>query len=249
MKKFNWKKFFKRIGVKTSRRDYYPPDVVEQLSQKYGRHYNWTFEYRKFKKNPYQWIMWAFMGNDEDGMAPFSHVGGQYWGDRVFRWWFRNPVHNMTDYVLGCDSIHPTLVDAYNFVPTPNDENFQEWITGVKYPTSCKGYHLLWMRMKENSNYKHPLTIWPKGFRLPFFSSTHFSFGWKRDGHLGTRFRYEDESKIPSSYEPIKWYDKLWMIPFLTFMFLIFTLVHVIGMTMWLIFFILYPFIMIDQLF
>lgn len=62
--------------------------------------------------HPFKWLWWAIFMNDDDG----------YYGDDKWRagrpktfklavaWWFRNPFHNFTHYVIGFKGRHHTYV-------------------------------------------------------------------------------------------------------------------------------------------
>lgn len=48
-------------------------------------------------------LLWAFFGNDDDGMygdTSFNpnQIKSFWW---AIKWWVRNPMHNLTHYVLG----------------------------------------------------------------------------------------------------------------------------------------------------
>ncbi|MCL2656138.1 MAG: hypothetical protein FWD62_01750 [Betaproteobacteria bacterium] len=47
-------------------------------------------------------IVWGIFGNADDPQPPHEYMRG--WSDwiRHILWWFRNPIHNLTFYVIGC---------------------------------------------------------------------------------------------------------------------------------------------------
>ncbi len=52
------------------------------------------------------WTMWAFFGNDDDGIygeGPQAHFCPELPNtcSKFWRWWLRNPLHNFTFYVIG----------------------------------------------------------------------------------------------------------------------------------------------------
>lgn len=69
------------------------------------------------KLNP----VWAFFGNEDDGMVgPDSWDAPGFLGKkvqaatawRIFWWWMRNPMHNFTHYVIGVADREHTYVGA-----------------------------------------------------------------------------------------------------------------------------------------
>jgi hypothetical protein len=47
-------------------------------------------------------IAWALFGNADDGAAPADYLPGKPAWRRRLAWWCRNPLHNLTFYVIGC---------------------------------------------------------------------------------------------------------------------------------------------------
>jgi hypothetical protein len=112
--------------------------------------------------NPLAWLGWAFFGNEDDPL----------WGDAAFnpeqkdtlwwraKWWFRNPAHNLTFYVIGVAHREITRSGKY-----PNDvfnpEGGWNWaVTSYKWA------------------------------RLPFVSyagRVKFYAGWRERGNFGLK--------------------------------------------------------------
>lgn len=54
-------------------------------------------------------VLWAIFGNEDDPNPPGDYLPGESVTWRRVCWWFRNPLHNLTFYVLGCAD-KPTAV-------------------------------------------------------------------------------------------------------------------------------------------
>lgn len=106
-------------------------------------------------------ILWALFGNDDDG----------YYGDKDFnpeqiksfwwawKWWWRNPFHNLTHYILGFKG-HAVLYDGF-------DTDLPGIGFGYTYRDNGKKYPLL------------TLNFWN---RLGYI-------GWRPSGAFGIKFR------------------------------------------------------------
>ena len=56
-----------------------------------------------------KFLLWALFGNDDDGIfgTPDFHPTWPLWL-RAVLWWFRNPFHNLTFYVIGISVSSPS---------------------------------------------------------------------------------------------------------------------------------------------
>lgn len=106
-------------------------------------------------------ILWALFGNDDDG----------YYGDNQFnpkqiksfwwawKWWWRNPFHNLTHYVIGFKN-HVALYSGY-------DLNGPSFGIGYTYRDNGKKYPLLILNGDKWLRY----------------------IGWRPTGAFGIKFR------------------------------------------------------------
>lgn len=117
------------------------------------------------------WFVWAFFGNDLDGVDAQSeqskdwkpHLTG--WRRRV-AWWCRNPMHNFLWHVLGCVD-HATMqapVDSYRWGRFPKHN----------VPPAMFSWNLCFMEAKPSGSIPLPLFGWKL-------------FGW--EGYIGCRER------------------------------------------------------------
>ena len=61
----------------------------------------------KAPSTPLAWLIWCLFGNDRDG-----YIGDTGWNPQQLdtpwiriKWWFRNPLHNLVFFVLGCEDV------------------------------------------------------------------------------------------------------------------------------------------------
>lgn len=119
-------------------------------------------------KNLLKKIIWALFGNDDDPNPPVNYYAHEPMLYRGVRWWFRNPFHNLTFYVLGLA-----------------DEPFRRVVV---YPRGISG--LLVFRPEGGWYIACAKYKW---LRLPFISYQgtglvkKFYLGWRERGNLGAK--------------------------------------------------------------
>lgn len=118
------------------------------------------------------WLLWAFFLNEDDPL----------WGDAAFnptqkdsawwriKWWFRNPAHNFTFYVIGVAHKQITRIGKYPndvFSPVPG----WNWAVAYTEPdgwfplafVSYTGRYVRWyVGWRERGNFGLKLTAAPK---------------------------------------------------------------------------------------
>lgn len=55
------------------------------------------------RSGPINWLVWALFGNEQDGIYGDSNWNPEGKTDAwtAVKWWFRNPLHNLTWHVIG----------------------------------------------------------------------------------------------------------------------------------------------------
>jgi len=79
----------------------------------------------------FAFLLWALFGNADDPTPPADYMptASEKW--RAVCWWFRNPLHNLCFYVLGCcdeDSVTAGKLPSAVFLP---DNGFNWYFTGT----------------------------------------------------------------------------------------------------------------------
>ena len=139
-------------------------------------------------KRPWECLFWALCGNDDDGIFGEAEHAGQEWQQRWrgagcslqrFVWWqIRNPLHNLTFYVLGFadQDPKPPLLQL-GLLSTKE-------LRGVRWMEDRDVFP-----MKDNTGIYAALFV-AKRFVYPFVSVRLNLFQWKLlEGYAGWRER------------------------------------------------------------
>jgi len=212
--KMNWRKGIERLGVKV---------LSHSFKIGYDDSKNFYIPHSPFFENPWQWLFWALFGNDENGMEQVLYED-QCWTGRAFAFWIRNPLQNFNHYALGIDPYSD--VTDYGLVYLTD----YEFSTGKRYDTYNKGIHLLWMRTLK----KHPHSLIPNKFRVPFFTSKLATLGYKRAGNFGMGLNLTGNHSIGEittnePYVPLYYY----VIPFFCVTLLLQGILYVVALVLW----------------
>jgi len=143
----------------------------------------WSWKYRRFLKNPIQYLLWAFFGNDDQGCIPKKHAGKPWpqglWG--FILWWIANPAHNWARYVVGFGQPAKANFPGWEEIPK---EDLLEW-KPRKYKSFEKG--LFWVKWKYGES--HPTSIALYRRFHPFLTRSWFYIGWRSDAALAARIK------------------------------------------------------------
>lgn len=140
------------------------------------------------------WCTWILLGNDDDGIfgernSPQFHVKQPISTGLAFRWWFRNPLHNFTHYVIGSAS----------------RQNSQ--YTLVSYSKS--GYECFQFHEKSKKDFFLNGPLFFLGFHggKPFIEfkvmsktgkESYFYLGWREKGNFGCKLALMSRKKFES---------------------------------------------------
>jgi hypothetical protein len=114
-------------------------------------------------------LLWALFGNEDDGFYGDANWNPQRKTDRktAIKWWFRNPAHNLTFYVLG-------VADKERLVCGPHGDDHQ-----------LEGGGFVWsFTMVMGSKIKLPYINYTKG-RIKAYA------GWRPSGAFGFKLNFK----------------------------------------------------------
>ena len=121
-------------------------------------------------------ILWALFGNDDDGVDASGpqarHLRPELTGwKRKIWWWFRNPFHNLTFYVIGFAKQGGGLRDGYVRIGIFPEQNLP---AGIGVWNVC-------------------FIVTPSMWHFPFIARKgkkgEWYFGWRERGNFGITIR------------------------------------------------------------
>lgn len=109
-------------------------------------------------------LIWALFGNEDDGT-----IGDRNWNpeqkDTIWiriKWWLRNPLHNLTFYVLGCAGVESTRYSTANAGVFKGDGGWMFAYSKTKYMiypfVSYLGHIKFYIGWRERGNFGIKLT-------------------------------------------------------------------------------------------
>lgn len=210
----NWRNGIEKLGVEV---------ISHNFKVGWDDSKNYYIPYSPISENPWQWLFWALLGNDENGMEQIEYEH-QCWTDRAFAFWIRNPLQNFNHYALGIDPYSDVTDYGLDY-----DTDY-EFSTGERYDTYNKGLHLLWMRTLK----KHKHSLIPNKFRVPFFTSKIATLGYKRAGNFGMGLNLTGNHSIGTIENNNRyWLLYLYVIPFFVLVMGLQAALYVVSLLLW----------------